>query len=319
MQLNNAINQLGSVFKDQVNAFPEYHTDGHHYLMNSWPGDPDEDVMVCIYKGNDIHEPYHRQDFFFFNYAYENSYATQSDAQGTMTPIREGEGYIGQPYNGYALRATEKEDVTIIGILIQRQAFIRDYLQTIATDHSLFQFFLEPQTDHYADHFIHLDLHAVPAVRTLLELMVIEYAHKKEDTQAVLKPMVLSLFMLLARQYRESKPVPAEETPAQQILRYLREHTDITSLKQIAAHFAYHPNYISTLIRKETGKTFSQILLETRMERATILLRNTNLSVEEIAYMLGYSNPSNFYKAFRSVYHASPRSVIDRARALPSI
>ncbi|WP_442911432.1 helix-turn-helix domain-containing protein [Lachnoclostridium sp. An76] len=29
--------------------------------------------------------------------------------------------------------------------------------------------------------------------------------------------------------------------------------------------------------------------------------------VEEIAAMLGYSNSSNFYKAFREYYHQSPR------------
>ena len=43
------------------------------------------------------------------------------------------------------------------------------------------------------------------------------------------------------------------------------------------------------------------------MERAAGLLSATELSVEEIAYMLGYSNSSNFYKAFRGYYHASPR------------
>ena len=43
------------------------------------------------------------------------------------------------------------------------------------------------------------------------------------------------------------------------------------------------------------------------MERATILLKGTDLSIEEIAAMLGYSNNSNFYKAFREYYHVSPR------------
>ena len=36
----------------------------------------------------------------------------------------------------------------------------------------------------------------------------------------------------------------------------------------------------------------------------------TNLSVEEIAAMLGYSNSSNFYKAFREYYYQSPREFI---------
>ena len=34
-----------------------------------WPGLPEEEIMICVHKGNQIHEMFHRQDFFFFNYA----------------------------------------------------------------------------------------------------------------------------------------------------------------------------------------------------------------------------------------------------------
>lgn len=43
-----------------------------------------------------------------------------------------------------------------------------------------------------------------------------------------------------------------------------------------------------------------------RMERAALLLRNTTLSVEEIAPMLGYGNQSNFYKAFNRIITPAP-------------
>ena len=43
------------------------------------------------------------------------------------------------------------------------------------------------------------------------------------------------------------------------------------------------------------------------MSRAVILMKNTTLSNEEIAAMLGYSDQSNFYKAFREFYGVSPR------------
>jgi len=42
------------------------------------------------------------------------------------------------------------------------------------------------------------------------------------------------------------------------------------------------------------------------MQRAR-LLDHTDLSIEKIAAMLGYSNSSNFYKAFRGYYGVSPR------------
>ena len=43
------------------------------------------------------------------------------------------------------------------------------------------------------------------------------------------------------------------------------------------------------------------------MSRAVILMNNTNLSNEEIAVMLGYSDQSNYCKAFREFYGVSPR------------
>ena len=142
-------------------------------------------------------------------------------------------------------------------------------------------------------------------------MMVVEYANPHEDTQAILKPLVLTLFMHVARryasQYAAQNPEPVSEKLSDKILQYMSTHSDVVALKDIAKQFSYHPNYISALLRRETGKSFSEILLEQRMERAASLLKGTDLSIEEIALMLGYSNSSNFYKAFRVYYGKSPR------------
>ena len=47
-----------------------------------------------------------------------------------------------------------------------------------------------------------------------------------------------------------------------------------------------------------------------RMDRALPLLKYTAFSIEEIAAMLGYSNSSNFYKAYKSYYGKSPREYL---------
>lgn len=192
------------------------------------------------------------------------------------------------------------------------EAFFRTFLPALSADTKLFHFFLDPQTNEYSDEFIHLKFDDSFCIRTFLEMMVIEYAKPREDIQAVLQPMVLTLLMIVARQYRQSVPVPAGETLSDQIVRYIGAHAADVTLKDIAAHFSYHPNYISTLLHRETGKSFSELLLEQRMERAVTLLKGTDLSIEEIAEMLGYSNNSNFYKAFRQYYHDSPREYLKK-------
>ena len=103
-------------------------------------------------------------------------------------------------------------------------------------------------------------------------MMVIEYANKQEDTQAVLKSLTLSFLLQIARQFVHANQASSAGSLSEKIVQYMGEHFDSVTLKDIAKHFSYHPNYVSTLLHRELGKSFSEILLEQRMERAVILL-----------------------------------------------
>lgn len=306
-KLKTAMDKLGEIFAQRDWKYLDVPAGSPREKTYEWPGPQDEQIMICVHKGPDIQEMFHRQDFFFFNFAYKGDYGAISYKYDNYITVHENECYIGQPFSGYALTAHKPEEIIIIGILIQKETFFKTFLPVLSANNDLFHFFLAPQTNEYSEEFIHLKFDDSRHIRALLEIMVMEYADPKEDTQDILQPLVLSLFMLVARQYKQSVPVPKDERLSDQIVRYMGEHTDVVTLKEIAKHFSYHPNYISALLHREIGKSFSEILLEQRMERAVSLLRGTTLSIEEIALMLGYSNSSNFYKAFRGYYHTSPR------------
>ena len=146
-----------------------------------------------------------------------------------------------------------------------------------------------------------------PSVRLLLELMVMEYADHKEDTQHFLKSLLQPFMIEVTRRFAIDKSDIRLKSISEQIMDYMDNHSDVVTLKDISRHFSYHPNYISTVLRKETGRKFTEILLEKRMERASLLLKSTALPIEEISAMLGYSNHSNFYKAFKEYYGITPR------------
>ena len=309
--LNMAIKKLGVEFSALDLTFHAMADGKAGDVTSYWPGAENEDVLVCVFKGTQIEEPFHRQDFFFINYAYRNSYQALSAKYNNTVTIHEDECYIGQPYSGYALRCDSTEETVIVGVLIRKDAFFREYLSLVYADAELFRFFIEPQTNRFSDEFIHLTMTKDHAICALLELMVIEYADRREDTQQVLKALLQALLLQIARRYRISRAAdePAVSLAAQ-IVRYIGDHSDTVTLGELSEHFSYHPNYISALLPRETGKKFSELLLEKRMERAALLLRNTSLSIEEIAAMLGYSNHSNFYKAFKEYYHTSPREYV---------
>lgn len=305
-----AIEKLGKEFSSLDLTFHQMKEGRQGDVTSFWPGSEEEDILICVFKGTSINEPFHRQDFFFINYAYQQDYQALSYKYDNLITIREDECYIGQPYSGYALRGKSETELVIIGVLIRKDTFFREYLPIMYTDSDLFRFFIEPQTNKFSDEFIHLTSGKEHEIRSLLEAMVIEYADRREDTQRLLKSMLQTLFLQIARRYRVENTRSSQLSLSEKIMQYMADHSNVVTLKDIASHFSYHPNYISALLHKETGRKFTEILLEKRMERAVLLLKNTTLSIEEIAAMLGYSNSSNFYKAFREYYHTTPREYL---------
>lgn len=88
---------------------------------------------------------------------------------------------------------------------------------------------------------------------------------------------------------------------SEQIMDYMDNHSDVVTLKDISRHFSYHPNYISTVLRKETGRKFTEILLEKRMGRASLLLKSTALPIKEISAMLATETTATFTRHSRSI------------------
>ncbi len=309
-KLENAISKLGKEFDELEWNYVE--SDGISSLekVQGWPGAEDEDITLCIYKGTEYFELFHRQDYFFFNFAYKGNYQALSYKYNNQITISEGECYISQPYAGYAINSKSEDDTIIAGVLIKREAFFKHYFQTLSVDKKMFNFFLNPQTNTHSEEFIHLKFEDDYAIRSLLNLMMLEYADRNESTQNILRPLTLAVLMQISKQYKASSPENTTLSLADQIELYIAEHYNHVTLSNVAKHFAYHPNYISTLLPKELGKSFSEIVLEQRMERAVGLLKGTTLSISEIAELLGYSNNSNFYKAFREYYSISPREYV---------
>ena len=305
-EIDKAIEKLGQ-------DFPRLNWDfspmpGSSELVSHWLGDESEEVMVNVFHGKRINEQFHRQDFFFIHFAYRGNYDALSAQYNNRITIKEGSCYIGQPYSGYAAKRESDEECIIIGVLIKTETFIREFLNSLSADTAMLRFFLEPQKNRYSDEFIHLDIPQESPIWKLLGLMALEYANKTEDSQKILKPMVMALAMYLSAEYKRQN-LPSGSNISEKLIGYFETNADTATLKSMAAHFGYHHVYLSRLLPEKTGKTFSELQLEARMRRAKLLLEHTDLSIENIAAMLGYSNNSNFYKAFRQYYGTSPRQL----------
>ena len=93
-----------------------------------------------------------------------------------------------------------------------------------------------------------------------------------------------SAFFLQAVRYGRAAGQLCDAEPlSDRLLRYIEDHSDTVTLKALSDRFFYQPGYLSALIKRKFGKSFTALLSDQRMKKGGILLKNTSLSVEEIA------------------------------------
>jgi AraC family transcriptional regulator, transcriptional activator of pobA len=80
------------------------------------------------------------------------------------------------------------------------------------------------------------------------------------------------------------------------------------SLRDVASELGITPGHLTTVVRRRTGRTVQEWIIERRMAEARSLLADTDLPVAEIARRVGMSDPAYFSRLFRRTHGTSPRS-----------
>ena len=78
------------------------------------------------------------------------------------------------------------------------------------------------------------------------------------------------------------------------------------SLQEAAAAVGFNPSYLSTLLKKYTGKSYTESLAKYRIEQAKQLLLLTNEKVYAVGQMVGYEDKYYFNRIFKRVTGMSP-------------
>lgn len=76
-----------------------------------------------------------------------------------------------------------------------------------------------------------------------------------------------------------------------------------------------HPNYLNSVIKSKTGRTVNDWISKRTLSVAKFLLVNTSYSAKEIAYKLGFSEPTHFSRFFKKHTHLSPSAFRKARRA----
>ena len=93
----------------------------------------------------------------------------------------------------------------------------------------------------------------------------------------------------------------------QEAVGYIEENyaKDLT-LEEVAKHMGFAPAYFSKKFRQIAGVTYHDYLIACRVRNSLKDIRNTNLSMTEIAYRNGFPNVKSFIEYFKRAYNTTP-------------
>lgn len=118
--------------------------------------------------------------------------------------------------------------------------------------------------------------------------------------------------LLFARLLPYLDLVPRKETKsntaAQKAIAFIAQHyNEPLTLKSMAATLGFSTSYLSHVLIDKSGKSFSELLNFTRVDKVRHMLTSTDLDITQIAYEAGFSSIRSFNRCFFQICNMSPR------------
>lgn len=105
-----------------------------------------------------------------------------------------------------------------------------------------------------------------------------------------------------------------DNTLSTTIEKYIKENYKDPSLglNKISDEFQISESYFSHMFKEKTGVNFSTYLENIRMTEAARLIKETDISLNELYIAVGYNNSNTFRRAFKKVYGVTPSAMREK-------
>lgn len=146
-------------------------------------------------------------------------------------------------------------------------------------------------------------------VQNLLENLIWSIWNRQPNRRGINQATMGLLFLHLMN-HMELMDTNAENRSRRlmiEVYGYVEEHYRDGELAELAGLLSYDACWLSKEIKKRTGRNYTELVQEKRLNQAAYLLRNTAMSVMEIGMFVGYDNLSYFHRIFQKRYGMSPR------------
>lgn len=254
-----------------------------------------------------IHFPRHSHNYIEFVYMVKGS--TRHIIDNEEIRLNEGDLLFLNQHAYQEIFPAKKDDIAV-NFMILPQFFDEAFRMISAENSSLRDFIVSCLTSkNTGSNYLYFHASGIIPVQNLLENLIWNLL-EDEPNKRSMNQITMGLLFLSIINHSEEIRVSGQSYDSQitmDVLRYIDTRYFDASLTSFAKERNIDIYTLSRIIRKQTGRTFKKLLEEKRMSQASFLLKNTRLTIEEIAFNVGYENQTCFYRLFERTFDMKPR------------
>jgi len=202
------------------------------------------------------------------------------------------------------------DDTVILTLMIRGSSFTKNFHGILESGSSCAEFFVKMLHDRESTPFsVTTPPYDEYLKDLLIRIMAIQYG-QSDFKNLMIRNLAEDFLLHLFSHYQDSMVIYDNNVKANElvynILGYLYEHFSSVTLEDVARKFSYSTKHISRVLFQVLGKKYQELITEIRLNKAQELLINTDLGMEDICQLLGYSNPRHLRYLFGNAFGISP-------------
>jgi AraC family L-rhamnose operon regulatory protein RhaS len=162
--------------------------------------------------------------------------------------------------------------------------------------------------------YLHFRVRDVLPIQNLIENLIWTIKNSQQNKRKI-NQITMGLIILQLMNHTDKVTVGknhSEQELMLSVVRFIEERYKDGTLLELSEELHYDHYNLSRMIKKMTGKNYTELIQNKRLSQAVYLLANTRLSVEKIGLAVGYDNLSYFHRIFKEKYEVSPKKYRDK-------
>ncbi|MGR5064018.1 AraC family transcriptional regulator [Photobacterium sp. DNB22_13_2] len=261
--------------------------------------------MISIRKHTRyIHYPAHTHDYVEVCYILNGK--SDQIIEGEKIRLNKGQILFMGPGAVHEILPSLKDDI-MINFIVHKK-FFNYIFEFIDDSSSLSTFFIDAIFKNSTSKALIFDTFDKEPIEILLDQIIDLLTTKGKFMEAKIKFILGLLVIELIQDTPQIIDKKSNESKIlAQVIGHIEKDLQQANLNIIAEQLNMKNYNLSKLIKKESGKTFNALLRDIRFNKFCDLIKVTNISINELAIEVGFSNTSDFYKKFRTNFGISPR------------